>query len=685
MLYLIELKINFTLTLLFYFCSNKNLILKETNQLCMNTMKKLTILLIQITLLSPVFSQTIVWTGAADNAFFNEANWKNTATNTSPTAGTIDPGIAINAHLIIENASVVIGGSSGVGSDIIMGIGNLTIRKSTLKMASSKGINMGNPSNVLTIDSAVVNAEFLHNATTVLNGDSKLYLNAVDAFDSNSNININSMDAWVFASKLNAATSTTHFNRIKINGNTLSDMSNGRISQYNYGSAIAAYNSNISPLRIYDEEHLNGAFADIVVQNIHSGNGITHNFDNRMQSFKLKKGYMVTLATGNDGTGISKVYLASESDLVINNLPPALSNSISFIRVLPWIWTTKKGYCKQNPDNQFYNIINPNGGWFYDWGLSRISSMNHEYAPMGWGKTSLDSQTKRNTIINKKKITHFMSFNEADHCTAQSGQYGLLCVPDTAALWHRYAMRVGLRIVSPSCREGEELKWLKDVNDIMVPAGTRMDVIGMHWYDWGGYSSGAASDANSIFNRFKNRVIAAYNYYKMPIWITEFNANKNRGRATQDAFLQLALPWLETVPYVERYSYYQPDGGNGSFLDANGNITSTGHIYLNHVSTPSIPEAYVNAYVNNLESRMSEITSGEKAIIKNEQLQYQFNQTSKQLNVNSENIDTLNLYTLQGIKVKKIKSNTTNDLSGLQAGVYLLAHNAIQTIKIVVH
>jgi hypothetical protein len=61
-------------------------------------------------------------------------------------------------------------------------------------------------------------------------------------------------------------------------------------------------------------------------------------------------------------------------------------------------------------------------------------------------------------------------------------------------------MKTGLRIVSPSCRENEEHKWLKSVNNLMIPEGTRMDVIGMHWYDWGGYSSGAASDAVSIFN-----------------------------------------------------------------------------------------------------------------------------------------------------------------------------------------
>lgn len=112
----------------------------------------------------------------------------------------------------------------------------------------------------------------------------------------------------------------------------------------------------------------------------------------------------------------------------------------------------------------------------------------------------------------------------------------------------------------------------------------------------------------------KTRVTAAYNYYKMPIWITEFNANRNRSRAVQDAFLQLALPWLESTPYVERYAYFQPIGGNGDFLDASGNLTSTGLIYLNHISTPSIKEEDYNKYGNNIESRLSIPTSVENPL-----------------------------------------------------------------------
>jgi len=643
----------------------------------MNYLKKLLLILIQLIILLPILAQNFVWTGSAnDGAFFNEANWKNTATNLAPAAGTIDPGVAINANLSIISASAVVGGTSGISSDILLGAGSFIIRKSTLKMASGKVIDMGSALNTLTIDSAVVTADFLKNATTTLSGDSKLYLINANPFDAATNLNITSNDAWIFATNLNAATAvTSHIPRIKLNGNALVDMTNTRISQYYYGCAIAAYSSTLAPLRVFDASNLNGTYTDIAVQTIKSGTGIPSNLNNRIISFKLKKGYMATFAVNDDGTGMSKVYIASESDLVVNALPSALSGKVSFIRVLPWIWVNKKGTGG--------DVANPRGAWFYNWGMAVNSSMDREYAPMAWGKSSLDLPTERTTLINKRKITHIMSFNEADNCNDQSGQYGQLCVHDTAAINHKNLMKTGLRIVSPSCRESEELQWLKSVNNLMVPAGTRMDIIGMHWYDWGGLNS--ASDANSIFTRFKNKVIACYNYYKMPIWITEFNANKNRLRATQDAFLQLALPWLESTPYVERYAYFQPDGGNGSFVDAGGNLTTTGNIYLNQVSTPSVPESYVNSYVNNLQSRMNEITTVDNIVSEKEQLKFQFNAISKNLIVNSVSLDSINLLNLQGMHLKQITSNTPTTLSGLPSGIYVLSADGFQPEKIIVY
>lgn len=637
----------------------------------------------KIVLLSAFLSQilfaqdNIIWTGAAgDAAFYNEANWKNLATGLPPVSNTINPSVAINANLLIENAALTVGGTSGVNSDILIGTGSLTIRNSSLKMASGVGIDMGVPSNILTIDSAIVYSEFLKNATTKLDGDSKLYLYSADPFDAVSTFNLMSADAWIFAPQLNATTAnTTYLSRIKISGNTFVDMTSGRIAQYYNGSAFSGYNSSLTPLRVFEQANLAGGYGDIPVQTIKSGAAIPSSLDNKITSFKLKKGYMATFAVEADGTGISKVYIASESDLIINALPPALTKSISFIRVLPWIWVNKKGTGG--------NITSPKVSWYYDWGLSNNSFLDREYSTMTWGGTSLDTQTKRNTLISKKKITHVMSFNEPDDCSGQSGQYGLLCVVDTAMKRHKYSMMTGLRIVSPACREHEELVWLKNFNTLAVPAGMRMDVIGIHWYDWGGLNSD--SSATSIFNRFKSRVVACYNYYKLPIWVTEFNANPARSRTIQDQFLQLALPWLESTPYIERYAYFQPTGNVANYLDANKNLTSTGLIYQNQVSTPSIPESLVNYYNNNLQSRMNETTGIDDANNIITSIDYEYSSATKSLYVNSMDERTFTLYNLQGVIVQHIMSNTSVSVGDLSRGMYILASAGLLPQKLMLN
>lgn len=515
----------------------------------MNITKKLILILLVVASYC-ANAQTLIWTGSENNTdFFNEGNWIDSETGEAPLMGTIEPGIPTNKQMIIEDATVT--------------------------------------------------ASLLTGIKLTLAGDSKLYLTESSPLEDSTEITIISYDAWIFMPAVNAVEVLENIApKIRIFGELPVDMINARISQYYAGTAIAGYKTDLTPLRVYDNTSLSDDFGDIPVEVVCSTSAIPGNMNNRISSFKLKKGYMATLAVEPDGTGMSKVYIASESDVVIDALPAALDDAVSFIRVVPWIWVNKKGTGKL--------IDGVGASWFYDWGKNNNSLVDREYAVMGWGKTSFDSQNEINSLISKKKVTHVMSFNEPDDCNGQSGKWGKLCVVDTAAKYHRNLMKSGLRIISPSGRENAEVNWLKNMNTLAVPAGTRMDVIAMHWYDWGA-SPKTTPNANpaDVFNRFKNKVTACYNYYKMPIWITEFNANPSRTRSVQNGFLELALPWLEKTPYVERYAYFQPNGGNGDYFDTEGNLTSTGEIYLNHVSTPSIKEENINKYGNNLEGRMN--------------------------------------------------------------------------------
>jgi hypothetical protein len=154
-------------------------------------------------------------------------------------------------------------------------------------------------------------------------------------------------------------------------------------------------------------------------------------------------------------------------------------------------------------------------------------------------------------------------------------------------------MKTGLRMVSPSCRENAPFDWLKEFTDKANALDIRMDVIAVHWYDWGSNPQNSPNaSAQQIFNRFKTYLTNVHNLYGLPIWITEFNANPNRTTAVNLAFMQLALPYLETLDYVERYVWYQPNSGVADYYNEAGTaLTNVGIFYRDQVSNKSIPEA----------------------------------------------------------------------------------------------
>uniref|UniRef100_UPI00404707EF glycosyl hydrolase n=1 Tax=Mariniflexile sp. TaxID=1979402 RepID=UPI00404707EF len=185
-----------------------------------------------------------------------------------------------------------------------------------------------------------------------------------------------------------------------------------------------------------------------------------------------------------------------------------------------------------------------------------------------------------------------------DNCNDQGGVNGF-CDIDVAVDHYKRLVRTGLRTVSPSCTESAGVQangWLKEFYDKANAQDIRIDVIGVHWYDWG---NNPATNTNptpqQVFNRFVTYLENIHNLYGLPIWITEFNANPNRSNAINYGFMQLALPYLETLDYVERYCWFEPSSGTADFYDGTGTtLTNVGDFYKNQVSTSAIPETIVN-------------------------------------------------------------------------------------------
>jgi hypothetical protein len=535
-------------------------------------------------------AQDIVWTGSAlNNNFFDEANWKNSATDLAPVLGSIEPGLAINLPLKITNVVATINATG----DINLGNGSLVFGNATLKANSFSGAG----GNLTVTEGGYID---LSDATPFKTSTPKLQINFTSGI------------GWI--KTLNTSARWVYLNftgQIKVNGSKSIYKDNLRLDNYyRKGCVIRSNDATTTPLTVYDAANLQSASALITVNTIHSGASIANAMDNKIESFILKKGFMVTIADESDGTGSSKNYIASESDLVINVLPKVLQNSISFIRVLPWNWVTKKGV------NDVSDIVY-NASWRYQWNHTESSSDSWEFAPMSWGHgTTTDAGIAG--FVAKYGSPYIMSFNEPDDCDGQSGQWGFpgspkLCDVDEAVRLHKNFMKTGMRIVSPGGREEAPFGWLKEFHQKATAQNVRIDVIAVHWYDWGSNPTVKTNPtALEVFNRFKAYLKNVHDLYGLPIWITEFNANPARSQAINAGFLALALPYLESLDYVERYCWFPFNSGThfSGWVDATptkdryelDQIPSlVGIIYKNINNTtpvessPSIPEATVNA------------------------------------------------------------------------------------------
>jgi Glycosyl hydrolase catalytic core len=334
-------------------------------------------------------------------------------------------------------------------------------------------------------------------------------------------------------------------------------------------------------LVIYQGLDQTGANATCVTNTVYKGVGIPGGLNDGIKSITLSQGYMATLAANENGTGESFCYVAAVSDITVN-LAYALQDRVSFIRVLPVQNTKKKGACTQNdilPDSL-------KTSWFYDWGTNDTSAVNREYALMAWG-TGWVTEAKIDGYISKPRVTSLLTFNEPDN----TGQANIIVA--NALPLYKKLLRAGYRMGSPAPTEGEWDNWLLDFMKLTEQDTTRVDYIAIHWYDWGNWlSAGNASpNVNDVLNRLKNYINNVYNLYKKPIWLTEFNCNVNRTAQTHKDFMAIALPYLDSDPRIERYSYFFEDHIPEL---VGGALSDIGKLYANHASVPAITQNIVD-------------------------------------------------------------------------------------------
>ncbi|UYQ91733.1 hypothetical protein MKQ68_16725 [Chitinophaga horti] len=158
----------------------------------------------------------------------------------------------------------------------------------------------------------------------------------------NATFALNSNDAWLFFDNIKPSVVAANWlSSVTINGAPAVNNSNVRMAPYKNGTVVIpnGHLTSQAAVQVYNQQNLTGTSATYPIE-VYNNLGA---LNNKIRSFKLKRGYVATFANNADGTGYSRVFVANDSDLVVNNMPAGLDTTVSFVRVFKWNWVSKKG------------------------------------------------------------------------------------------------------------------------------------------------------------------------------------------------------------------------------------------------------------------------------------------------------------------------------------------------------
>ena len=429
--------------------------------------------------------------------------------------------------------------------------------------------------------SAAVNLDYekstyatLSSETVTLTGHSELHLTGSGDPIPGCLIHLNSEDSWVFFHNVTpSSVVSTLLSRIRVNGAVATADSNVRVVQHVAGAVVIPYPAAHQPLQVFTGAHLSGTSMACSPYTAY-GNAALGDFRDNIRSFVLKRGYTATLAQNENGTGVSRNYVAQDSDLEISILPAGLDGGVSFIRVYPWRWTGKKGSCDVDPTAL-------NADWHYNWDINKNSTRDWEYAGIRQTRwwPGLDQNWQ------SRGVNHLSGYNEPDNPVEDA--YTSLDNGSTTtavAAWPDL-LGTGLRVGAPAVTDGGT-SWLYDFMNKANAAGHRVDYVPIHYYR--SYSS--ASDPAGAANQMYNFLKAVYDVVQRPIWVTEFNNGANwttgpdpstdQNRATIQAMIEM----MDNTPWIERYAIYSRVEWFRQTHYDEGGITPMGTMYRDHVA-----------------------------------------------------------------------------------------------------
>jgi len=400
-------------------------------------------------------------------------------------------------------------------------------------------------------------------------------------------IHLNSVDAYFVMQNIKpSVVVSTYLAQFRINGAVAVADNNCRVVQYGaLGAVVIPHNASFQPLQVFSQPHFTGVSNNLSRYLYYRGTGLGA-LNATISSFKLKRGYTATFAQNENGSGLSRNYVAQDGDLEISVLPANFDNSVRFVYVVPWRWVDKKGSCDASPTDL-------QAGWWYNWSINQNSTRDLEYVAIRqqpyWPGLDQNWQTRG--------INHLLGYNEPNNPVEDA--YENLTpqgsVSDAVARWPDL-LATGLRVGAPAVTDGGS-SWIVDFMNQADAAGRRVDYVPIHYYRSFANNNNPAGAANQLYNFLKN----IYDATKRPIWLTEFNNGANwtgdpdPTYAQNAAMIQAMISMMDDTPWIERYAIYSRVEHIRQTHYDEGGLTPMGVMYRDHVA----PLAYVQGLPSN--------------------------------------------------------------------------------------
>jgi hypothetical protein len=374
---------------------------------------------------------------------------------------------------------------------------------------------------------------------------------------------------------------------VQINGAKAVNNSNCQVKLYNRGCIIMPYAKNIKPLTVYSEKNFEGESCnDFGLE--HSGgymNTLTAaKLNNKIRSFKLKRGYMVTFSLLSGGRGYSRCFIAAYEDLEMAELPAVMDQKISSYRVFQWYDTNKVGLADASDAKEVCDALNVTTT--YEWWRGKDANLmpDVECVPHHYKENYPTAAACGSSTTSAHLKTTNEPRNPADEPKNNPESLELIL-----SNWESL-MRTGMRLCSPSSWDGSDYVgnaggFLREFFDSIDARGWRCDIVDLHCY-W----------ADGTFNSMKNWTNAVHR----PIWVSEWvwgaswNNNGIFGEAQGDYrdnpttdqlnrnrdMVQSICNKMNGYDFVERYYYWNGEA-NCSKLYYDGKLTPAGEVYSN--------------------------------------------------------------------------------------------------------